>query len=62
MWKIECGICGFLFCGEVLKRNLVWVFLLWSVENGEWSAENGNLAKCLGKFKVYFKILLDFLL
>ena len=26
-----------------------------SVERGEWSAENGNLAKCLCKFKVYFK-------
>ena len=28
-----------------------------SVERGEWSAENGNLAKCLRKFKVYFKFL-----
>ena len=25
--------------------------------NGKWSAENGNLAKCLCKFKVYFKFL-----
>ena len=33
-------------------RNL-WIFVLWSVENGEWSAENGNLAKCLCKFKVW---------
>ncbi len=24
----------FSLCGEVLKRNLVWVFVLWSVENG----------------------------
>ena len=37
-----------------MKRNL-WDFC--SVERREWSAENGILAKCLCKFKVYFKFL-----
>ena len=44
----------FSLYGEVLKRNL-WDFC--SVERREWSAENGILAKCLCKFKVYFKFL-----
>ena len=41
----------------VLRRSIETEFSVGfcSVERGEWSAENGILAKCLCKFKVYFK-------
>ena len=62
---MECGEWNSV---ENRMRNL-WIFVLWrsietefsvgfcSVKREEWSAENGNLAKCLCKFKVYFKFL-----
>ena len=40
----------FLLCGEVLKRNLVWIFVLWSVENGVLKME---IWRSVCKFKVW---------
>ena len=51
------------FCGEVLKWNLVWVFVLWSVNNGVlkmeiWRSVCVNL-RC-GFFALNLKCVLNF--